>query len=82
MVRAGCRIRSPCQGRSASRSSWVTRWSREAEAGHDAGRPCQHGLPNYIEPGIGRPAPLAIELTLAETECQEDTAREPLNGRR
>jgi len=26
----------------------------------------------------GRPAPLAIELTLAETQCQEDTAREPL----
>ena len=48
MVRVGGRIwTARATGALLHVASWVTRWSRAAEKGYGAGRPCQHGLPDY-----------------------------------
>jgi hypothetical protein len=83
MVRAGGRIRAALPR--VLRSMWPVgslAGAAERKAGYGAGRPCQHGLPDYIRARRRTPRSLGFsKLTSDEAERQEETARVPMEGR-
>jgi len=81
MVRVGCRIRSPCQGRSASRGQLGH--SLEPRSGSRIWRGASlAGLPEYLRARRWMPRSLCLRLTSAEPERREETARAPVDGGR
>ena len=78
----GCRTRSPCQGRSASRGQLGH--SLEPRSGSRTRREASvAGLPFYTsEPASDAPLPRSIKLTCADRKRQEETARARVDGRR